>query len=134
MNLAAITVTSGLLIHEALRRFSNSDVPWATTTTAISLTAHVHVGPKAVENWLLWIFVNVLYVGLYCYKKDSSSQRSSHDIQRTVRDGISQLERELASRRHRQNDPHLIFNPRPGSRNIFQQPGQQISAVSMDMA
>lgn len=70
LNLAAITVTSGLLIHEALRRFSNSDVPWGdATTTAISLTAQYMLGRKLLENWLLWIFVNVLYVGLYCYKR-----------------------------------------------------------------
>lgn len=70
LKLAAITVTSGLLIHEALRRFSNSDVPWGdATTTAISLTAQYMLGRKLLENWILWICVNVLYLGLYCYKR-----------------------------------------------------------------
>ena len=70
LRLAAITITAGLLIHEALRRFSNSDVPWGdATTTAISLTAQYMLGRKLLENWILWIAVNVLYLGLYCYKR-----------------------------------------------------------------
>lgn len=68
--LGVITVTAGLLIYEVLRRFSNSDVPWGdATTTAVSLTAQYMLGRKLIENWLLWIGVNVLYIGLYCYKR-----------------------------------------------------------------
>jgi nicotinamide mononucleotide transporter len=68
--LAASTLVALLIIHELLRRFSNSDVPWGdATTTSISLTAQYMLGRKLIENWLLWISVNVLYIGLYCYKR-----------------------------------------------------------------
>jgi nicotinamide mononucleotide transporter len=67
--LAAATVTAAVIIYEVLRRFSNSDVPYAdATTTAMSLTAQFMLGRKLIENWLLWITVNVFYIGLYFYK------------------------------------------------------------------
>jgi len=68
--LVGITIASALAIYAALRRFSDSDVPWAdSTTTAMSLTAQFMLGRKLLENWLLWIVVNVLYIGLYSYKR-----------------------------------------------------------------
>ena len=70
MVLAVITVVAALVIYEVLRRFSNSDVPAGdSTTTAVSLTAQYMLGRKLIENWILWISVNVLYIGLYCYKR-----------------------------------------------------------------
>lgn len=68
--LLAITVVAGAIIYAVLRRFSDSDVPWGdATTTAVSLTAQYMLGRKFIENWFLWIGVNVLYLGLYCYKR-----------------------------------------------------------------
>lgn len=68
--LAGITIAAALLIYSLLRRYSDSDVPWAdSTTTAMSLTAQFMLGRKLLENWLLWIAVNVLYIGLYGYKR-----------------------------------------------------------------
>jgi nicotinamide mononucleotide transporter len=67
--MGAVTIAAALIIYEVLRRFSNSDVPWGdATTTSVSLTAQYMLGRKLIENWLLWISVNVLYIGLYCYK------------------------------------------------------------------
>lgn len=68
--LAAITAASGLAIYYVLSRYSNSDVPWGdSTTTAVSLTAQYMLGRKLIENWILWIAVNVLYIALYGYKQ-----------------------------------------------------------------
>jgi nicotinamide mononucleotide transporter len=36
--------------------------------TVCSLTAQVYMARKVVENWLLWIFVDVIYVGIYLVK------------------------------------------------------------------
>ena len=70
LKLAAATVTAAAIIYFILRRFSDSDVPYGdATTTAISLTAQFMLGRKLIENWLLWIAVNVLYIGLYSYKR-----------------------------------------------------------------
>jgi nicotinamide mononucleotide transporter len=38
---------------------------WDALTTAISLVAQVLLGRKRIENWLLWILVDVIYVPLY---------------------------------------------------------------------
>lgn len=27
------------------------------------------LGRKLVEDWILWISMNALYIGLYCYKR-----------------------------------------------------------------
>ncbi|GAB2699793.1 nicotinamide riboside transporter PnuC [Mucilaginibacter koreensis] len=36
--------------------------------TVCSLTAQVYMARKVVENWLLWVFVDVIYVGIYLVK------------------------------------------------------------------
>jgi nicotinamide mononucleotide transporter len=36
--------------------------------TACSLVAQVFLARKVLENWLIWIFVDIIYVGIYIYK------------------------------------------------------------------
>lgn len=36
--------------------------------TVISLTAQVFMARKVLENWLIWIFVDIIYVGIYLSK------------------------------------------------------------------
>jgi nicotinamide mononucleotide transporter len=36
--------------------------------TVISLTAQVFMARKILENWLIWIFVDIIYVGIYLSK------------------------------------------------------------------
>jgi nicotinamide mononucleotide transporter len=36
--------------------------------TACSLVAQVFLARKVLENWLIWIFVDVIYVGVYIFK------------------------------------------------------------------
>ncbi len=67
--LAAICVVAAFVLYGVLRRFTNSTVPAGDAiTTAMSLTAQYMLGRKYLENWLLWIAADVLYIGLYCYK------------------------------------------------------------------
>ncbi len=52
-----------------LARFTNTDVPNIDGfLTAGSLVGQVLLSRKKVENWLVWIVVDILYVGLYMYK------------------------------------------------------------------
>lgn len=52
-----------------LHAFTNTDVPRADGfLTAGSLLGTVLLARKKVENWHVWIAVDVLYVGLYLYK------------------------------------------------------------------
>jgi nicotinamide mononucleotide transporter len=52
-----------------LHAYTNTDVPHADGfLTAGSLLGTVLLARKKVENWHVWIAVDVLYVGLYLYK------------------------------------------------------------------
>jgi nicotinamide mononucleotide transporter len=52
-----------------LARFTNTDVPHVDGfLTAGSLVGQVLLSRKKVQNWHVWIAVDVLYVGLYMFK------------------------------------------------------------------
>jgi len=36
--------------------------------TACSLVAQIFLARKVLENWLIWIFVDIIYVGVYLFK------------------------------------------------------------------
>jgi len=62
--LAGFVLLAGFLDH-----YTDTDVPYADGfLTAGSLVGQLLLGRKKVENWLVWIAVDVLYVGLYVYK------------------------------------------------------------------
>lgn len=67
--LFAASIASAGILYYVLRNFTDSNVPLGdAVTTAMSLTAQYMLGRKMIENWLLWIAADVLYIGLYCYK------------------------------------------------------------------
>jgi nicotinamide mononucleotide transporter len=52
-----------------LKTWTNTDVPHADGfLTAGSLVGQLLLARKKVENWHVWLVVDVLYVGLYVYK------------------------------------------------------------------
>lgn len=52
-----------------LKSYTDTDVPHADGfLTAGSLLGQVLLSRKKIENWLVWIVVDVLYVGLYVHK------------------------------------------------------------------
>jgi nicotinamide mononucleotide transporter len=58
-----------LIIHYFLENHTSSDVALMDAfLTAGSLLATYMSAQKWLENWLLWIFVNSLYIVLYIYK------------------------------------------------------------------
>ncbi|SDK61978.1 nicotinamide mononucleotide transporter [Catalinimonas alkaloidigena] len=61
-------VTTGLAGY-LLRRFTDADLPYFDAgTTAVSLIAQWMLARKYLENWLVWLGVDVVYVGVYYYK------------------------------------------------------------------
>ena len=53
-----------------LATWTDADLPyWDATTTAFSLVGQWLLAKKVLENWLVWIAVDVLYVGIYVYKE-----------------------------------------------------------------
>lgn len=58
-----------VLLASLLDHLTDTDVPRADGfLTAGSLVGQILLGRKKAENWLVWIVVDVLYVGLYVYK------------------------------------------------------------------
>jgi nicotinamide mononucleotide transporter len=52
-----------------LARTTDASLPFADSAlTSFSLVAQWLMTRKLLENWLVWIAVDVLYVGLFCYK------------------------------------------------------------------
>ena len=52
-----------------LLRTTDTDVPWWDAfPTAASLVGQFLLGRKYIENWLVWLVVNVVSVGLFAYK------------------------------------------------------------------
>ena len=57
------------LIAWLLINFTDSDVPWWDSfTTALSIIGMWMLARKYVEQWWVWIVVDVVCVGLYIYK------------------------------------------------------------------
>ena len=52
-----------------LKRYTDTDVPWWDAfPTALSVVGQFLLGRKYIENWLMWIVVNVVSVALFAYK------------------------------------------------------------------
>ena len=63
--LAAAWPATGLF----LKTFTDSDVPWWDAfPTAASVIGQWLLGRKYIENWIAWIVVNIVSVGLFAYK------------------------------------------------------------------
>ena len=53
-----------------LLRFTDSDVPWCDAfTTALSIIGMWMLARKYLEQWWVWMMVDVVCVGLYIYKE-----------------------------------------------------------------
>ncbi|MBC3879863.1 nicotinamide mononucleotide transporter [Undibacterium sp. LX40W] len=60
---------SFLMLYFFLHRFTDTDVPLADGfLTAGSLLGQILISRKKLENWWVWIVVDILYVALYLYK------------------------------------------------------------------
>lgn len=69
--LGAVLATAALWPAVALflMRFTNSDVPWRDGfVTGASLVGQYLLGRKFIENWIVWLVVNLVSVGLFVHK------------------------------------------------------------------
>ena len=56
-------------IYFVLVRFTDSSVPfWDAMTTAMSMVAMWLLSRRYIEQWLVWLVVDAITVGLYIYK------------------------------------------------------------------
>jgi nicotinamide mononucleotide transporter len=67
---AAAVGVAALALWRILGTATDSDVPqWDAVTTAASLGAQWLMSRRVIENWWLWIAVDLVYVPLYVYKQ-----------------------------------------------------------------
>lgn len=68
--LTALGVVFTLSLGYFLENYTNADLSYTdSATTAISLIGYWMMAKKQLENWLVWLVVDVLYVGVYFYKE-----------------------------------------------------------------
>jgi len=67
--LGGLGVLVALVLGATLKRATDGDLPyWDAGTTAFSLVAQWMQARKWLENWALWIAVDLVYVGMYVAK------------------------------------------------------------------
>lgn len=53
----------------ALARYTNASAPyWDATASVLSITANQLLARRLLENWVLWIVADALYVGIFVWK------------------------------------------------------------------
>jgi nicotinamide mononucleotide transporter len=67
--LGALGIAGAGLLGLALSRHTDASLPfWDSSTTSFSLVAQFMQTRKWLENWVVWIVVDLVYVGMYVYK------------------------------------------------------------------
>lgn len=68
--LVGVYLAAHAAIYLLLVHFTNSTVPfWDAATTAASIVAMWMLSRRQVEQWLVWLAVDVVTAGLYLYKE-----------------------------------------------------------------
>jgi nicotinamide mononucleotide transporter len=66
---AALTLAAWPLLALLLARSTDSDVPLADALpTVASVAGQILLGHKRIENWIVWLGVNLFSIGLFAYK------------------------------------------------------------------
>jgi nicotinamide mononucleotide transporter len=67
--LVGIGAASALVLGTALHRTTNAALPYLdSATTSASLVAQWMMTKKLLENWVVWVAVDVVYIGMFIYK------------------------------------------------------------------
>lgn len=67
--LAAAGLAGSVLLGLTLHRHTDASLPfWDSSLASFSLVAQWMQARKWIENWAVWIVVDVAYVGMYLYK------------------------------------------------------------------
>ena len=67
--LSVIAVIVFTFLLGSVLKYTSASYPFIDSfCTACSLVAQVFLARKVLENWLIWIFVDIIYVGVYIFK------------------------------------------------------------------
>jgi nicotinamide mononucleotide transporter len=70
VRLIVIGVVCAATLGTALARFTDAALPYLdSATTSTSLVAQWMMTRKILENWAVWMVVDVIYVGMFIFKK-----------------------------------------------------------------
>ena len=70
VTVAVIAALASALLGQLLARATDAALPWMDATlAATSLVAQWMLTRKLLENWLVWIALDVCYVGMFIYKQ-----------------------------------------------------------------
>lgn len=64
-----VIVMGSALLGWTMKTYSRADLPyWDALTTVLALTAQSLLNRKKLESWVVWIVVDLLWIGIYGYK------------------------------------------------------------------
>ncbi len=67
--LVVVATLGGILLGQILMRFTNASLPFMDSMlTSFSIAAQWMQTRKLLESWLVWLAVDVFYVGMFLYK------------------------------------------------------------------
>jgi nicotinamide mononucleotide transporter len=70
LKLLLIGLASAAVLGTILARFTDASLPYLdSATTSTSLVAQWMMTRKILENWAVWVVVDVVYVGMFIFKK-----------------------------------------------------------------
>lgn len=68
--LVVAATVAGVLLGQTLSRLTDASLPFMDSLlTSFSIAAQWMQARKLLENWLVWIAVDVFYVGMFVYKE-----------------------------------------------------------------
>ena len=68
--LATIAIAGSLALGFVLQRATDASLPWLDAALAVfSLVAQWMMTRKILENWMLWIALDIVYVGMFFFLK-----------------------------------------------------------------
>lgn len=69
ISLVVICLVSTLAIGTVLMKATDASLPYLDSfLTSMSLIAQWMVAKKKIENWIVWIVADIIYVGMYIFK------------------------------------------------------------------
>jgi nicotinamide mononucleotide transporter len=70
VRLVLIAVASAAVLGTILARFTDAALPYLdSATTSTSLVAQWMMTRKILENWAVWIAVDIVYIGMFIFKR-----------------------------------------------------------------
>ena len=70
VRLALIAITCAAILGTTLARFTDAALPYLDSlTTSTSLVAQWMMTRKILENWAVWVAVDVVYIGMFIFKQ-----------------------------------------------------------------